>query len=436
MPMSPDFNERLWPNLQVMTDYFGTPFHLYDEIGIRETGQSLLAAFGQLLPGFNNFYAIKALPNPEILSTVKDLGMGFDCSSIPELNLARRAGATPEQIMFTSNNTSIEELEAALAEGGCILNLDDLSLISRVPGPFPELICFRYNPGPRRIISDGIFSSPESCKYGVPHEQIIEAYRLAQQRGARRFGLHTMVVSNELNASCFVETTIMLLDVAAMITAELDITFEFINIGGGLGIPYRLDDQPIDLAWLAQEISNAIKQFANRFGYQPRLFMECGRFITGPHGALVARCINKKSGYQEFRGLDASAISTMMRPPMYHPNGGYHHLTVCDFRGRPKTKPPYLRINVVGSACEDNDRFAWDRLLPDIEPGDLVIIHDTGAHCLAMANNYNGRLRAQELLLKDNDSVELIRRAETEVDLMATLSFKEQNLLLIPQKAA
>lgn len=409
MPMSADFQRRLLPVLRAAADHFGTPFHLYDETGIRDTGQRLIQAFSGV-PGFREFFAVKALPNPRILALLRDIGFGFDCSSIPELALARQVGAPADEILFTSNNTSRAEFEAA--DGVCILNLDDLTLIPKVP-QMPELICFRYNPGPERA-GNAIIGRPEEAKFGVSRAQIAEAYRAAQARGARRFGLHTMIVSNELNAGSLIQTAQMLLALAESISRDLGITFEFINLGGGLGIPYRPDDTPLDLPALAAAITDAFHRFADRNGYLPRLFLESGRYITGPHGVLVTRVINHKHTYRRYIGVDAS-MSALMRPGMY---GAYHHITVLD---KPDGGSP---ADVVGSLCENNDKFAVQRRLPQTEEGDLLIIHDTGAHGHSMGFNYNGRLRPQELLLRADGRVERIRRAETLDDYFATLRFE------------
>ena len=415
MPMSESFASRLLPRLTEIAAHFGTPFHIYDERGIWEGGERLKSAFSGI--DFNNLYAIKANPNPAVLALMTRLGFGFDCSSIPELLLARRAGAPPERIMFTSNNTSQVEFEAAAAEGGSILNLDDISLVAKVPEPFPEQVCFRYNPGPRRMLFS-VIGEPVKAKYGVPHEQILDSYRLAIKRGAKRFGLHTMVISNERDYTCMVETVAMLLDVVRLISDELGIAFAFINMGGGLGIPYKPEQEPIALERLGEEVAGVYRKFQREFGYAPQLLMESGRWVTGAHGVLVASCINQKNSYEQFRGLDASCTSTMMRPAMYYPSGGYHHISVP---GRDHQDLEY--VNVVGSVCEDADRFAWNRELPKFAEGDLVVIHDTGAHCYPMASNYNGRLRPKELMLHTDNSVELIRREETTDDLFATIKF-------------
>jgi diaminopimelate decarboxylase len=341
------------------------------------------------------------------------MGFGFDCSSIPELILSRAVGGRGEDIMFTSNNTSLEEFRFAQAEGGCILNLDDISLIPKVP-EFPELVCFRYNPGPRRT-GNVIIGNPVEAKYGVTHEQVVEAYRRARERGARRFGLHTMVASNELDYTYMVETARMVLEIAELVEGELGIRFEFVNIGGGFGIPYRPEQSPLDLQVMASEVTALFGAFGRKHGYAPRMYMESGRFMTGPHGALVTTAINHKDIYRKYIGLDA-CMSSLMRPALY---GAYHHIDVLGKEGLEKTEV----YDVVGSLCENNDKFAVERPLPPIADGDLVIIHDTGAHGHAMGFQYNGRLRPKELLLRVDGNVELIRRAETTEDYFATFNF-------------
>jgi diaminopimelate decarboxylase len=418
MPMSQAFKDRLFPHLSAIVDYYGTPFHIYDEAGIRETGQRLKAAFADI-PVFREYYAVKALPNPAILTLMQDMGFGFDCSSITELMLARQLGARAEDIMFTSNNTSSADFAAAAAEGGCLLNLDDISLIDKVPS-MPELICFRYNPGNRRTGND-IIGKPEEAKYGVSHEQIIEAYRRAQARGARRFGLHTMLASNELHYSYMVQTAAMLLELVESIGKELDITFEFINIGGGLGIPYLPDIDPLNIEAMGEEVTALFVDFKDRLGYCPALFMESGRYMTGPHGVLVVRAINRKEIYRTYIGVDA-CMSALMRPALY---GAYHHIEVLGKEGGEMEV-----VDVVGSLCENNDKFAVQRPLPQIVDGDILILQDSGAHGHAMGFNYNGKMRPQELLLNTNGTVRLIRREERPEDYFATLQFTEKVLTL------
>ncbi|MCD6584918.1 MAG: diaminopimelate decarboxylase [Desulfobacteraceae bacterium] len=418
MPMSDDFKKRLLPALADIVAHFGTPFHIYDEAGIFDTGRRLKNAFSNI-DGFMEYYAVKALPNPSILAIIQKMGFGFDCSSIPELVLSRQQGAFGEKIIFTSNNTTDEDFKVAFSDGGCILNLDDISLIPELTA-IPDLICFRYNPGPRRSGND-IIGNPIEAKYGVSHDQIIEAYRQMTELGSTRFGLHTMLASNDLNYSYIVETTRMLLKLTEWLSGELNIRFEFINIGGGLGIPYRPEDPPLNLTRMSREISALFDAYQSANGYAPKLFMESGRYMTGPHGVLVTKAINRKDIYRKYIGVDA-CMSALMRPGMY---GAYHHIDVL---GKDPTTFPTEKVDVVGSLCENIDKFAVERELPKIETDDILIIHDTGAHGHAMGFNYNAKLRPQELLLRQNGSVELIRREETMADYFATLTF-EKNIL-------
>lgn len=412
MPMSQDFKQRLFSQVDSIAAHYGTPFHIYDEKGIRETGAHLKRVFAKV-PGFREYFAVKALPNKRIMQIMLDMGFGFDCSSIPEVHMSRELGAKPEDIMFTSNNTSQAEFEFAAQDGGCILNLDDISLVDKVP-QFPELICFRYNPGPRRT-GNIIIGNPVEAKYGISHEQVVEAYRKARARGAKRFGLHTMVASNELDYTYMVETTRMLLELAVLLKKELDIELEFINIGGGFGIPAEPGKPPLDIDTMATEITALFDAFKGKNDFTPNMYMESGRFMTGPHGCLISKAINFKHIYRDYVGMDA-CMSALMRPALY---GAYHHIDVVGKEHAPKNKV----YDVVGSLCENNDKFAVQRELPEIEEGDLLAFHDTGAHGHAMGFQYNGRLRPKELLLRTDASVELIRRAETMEDYFATQNF-------------
>jgi diaminopimelate decarboxylase len=410
--MSPGFHSRLQPVLRDVVANFGTPFHIYDEVGIRETAQLLKTAFADV-PGFREYFAVKALPNPRILDIMKNVGFGFDCSSVAELILSRQAGARGEDIMFTSNNTTPEEFAAALGDGGCILNLDDISLIDKVPR-LPELLCFRYNPGPARTGNE-IIGAPEKAKFGVADSQIVLAFRTVKARGVQRFGLHCMLASNERNADYVIETVHMMLELIARIGQALSIRFEFINMGGGLGIPYRPGDSAFDVMKLGRETTRLLREFAGHNGYQPKIFMESGRYIAGPHGALVTTAINRKDIYRTHIGVDA-CMSALMRPGMY---GAYHHIEVFGKSASASDRP----VDVVGSLCENNDKFAEQRPLPAIADGDLLLIHDTGAHGHSMGFNYNGRLRPKELLLRADGQVELIRREQTLDDYFATLTY-------------
>jgi diaminopimelate decarboxylase len=416
MPMSAAFQSRLFPRLPEIIKYYGTPFHLFDEQGIIETGEGLKKLFKNI--AFREYFAVKALPNPSILKILQKMGFGVDCSSPSELVLTRRLGFKGEDIMFSSNDTTPDLFKLALADGGCILNIDDISMIDKVQD-FPELICFRYNPGERRS-GNQIIGIPVEAKYGLRHDQIVEGYRRAKARGAKRFGLHTMIISNERNYLYMVETVKMLLEVMEMAMKDVDIKFDFFNISGGVGIPYRPDDKAFDMPTLAAEAEKLIKQFGKKHGFTPRLYTEMGRYITGPHGALVATVINRMSKYREYVGVDAATMSANPRPAIYE--SAYHHVTILDPQGKPRQGNEMV-VDVVGPLCENSDKFAKQRKLPGVYIGDIMVQHDTGAHSPAMEGNYNGWTRPQELLLRADGSVELIRRAETFDDLFATLKY-------------
>ncbi|MCP4289737.1 MAG: diaminopimelate decarboxylase [Gammaproteobacteria bacterium] len=415
MPASADFQQRLESRLETIVEHFGTPFHVYDEKGIKQTCASLSEAFEDI-PGFQEYFAVKALPNPTIMKIMHSMGFGFDCSSIAELKLSRQLGARGEEIMFTSANTNTEEYLEAAADGGCVLNLDDITFVDKVP-VMPELICFRYNPGSRRT-GNSIIGNPVEAKYGVAHDQILDAYKRAIERGATRFGLHTMLASNEREYSYMVETARMLLELVEWISGELSIKFEFINIGGGLGIPYKPGENALDIKSMAEEITAAFDSFREHHGYAPKMYMESGRYITGPHGILVTKAINRKEIYRTYVGVDA-CMSALMRPGIY---GAYHQITI------PGKSNGEEIVDVSGSLCENNDKFAIQRNLPKTEDGDILLIHDTGAHGSAMGFNYNGKLRPKELLLREDGSVELIRREERLDDYFATLDFEPDQL--------
>lgn len=395
---------------------YPTPFHIYDEVAIRTNAQKLLGAFSWTT-GFKEFYAVKALPNPSILSILKEEGFGADCSSLPELLLAEKVGLKGEEIMFTSNDTPAEEFKKA-KELGAIINLDDLShldFLEREVG-LPNLICFRYNPGPLKG-GNAIIGKPEEAKYGLTREQLFTGYRRAKEKGITRFGLHTMVASNELNPEYFVDTARMLFELAAELHESIGINIEFINMGGGIGIPYRPNQEAVDLDLVSKGVKEAYAELIESKGLSPvKIYMENGRMITGPYGYLVSQVRHKKDIYKQYVGLDA-CMANLMRPALY---GSYHHITVLGKEDAPRDHV----YDVTGSLCENNDKFAIDRELPEIEIGDIVVIHDTGAHGHAMGFNYNGKLRSAELLLKPDGSVTLIRRAETVDDLFATLTFK------------
>jgi diaminopimelate decarboxylase len=389
-----------------------TPFYLYDEAGIRASARALREAFAWA--DFKEFFAVKATPNPYILKILRAERLGADCSSLPELLLAERAGIAGAEVMFTSNDTAAEEFQAALRLGA-IVNLDDIAhlpFLERHAG-VPELISFRYNPGAQRA-GNPIIGRPEEAKFGLTREQLFEAYRLARQKGARRFGLHAMIASNELDARYFVETAVMLFDLVAEIAERVGVRCEFVNLGGGIGIPYRPEQRPVDLRAVSEGVAAAYRARIAGRGLAPlKLFMECGRLITGPHGYLISTVRHVKRTYKRFVGMDAS-MSNLMRPGMY---GAYHHISVL---GKAHLAPADV-YDVTGSLCENNDKFAIDRPLPPVEPGDILVFHDAGAHGHAMGFNYNGKLRSAELLLRPGGAAVPIRRAETIDDYFATL---------------
>jgi diaminopimelate decarboxylase len=398
---------------------YSTPFHLYDEKSIRENARELIDAFSWN-KGFKEYFAVKATPNPVIVKMLKDEGFGVDCSSLPELVLSEKVGIRGEEIMFTSNDTPAEEFVKA-RELGAIINLDDIrhfDFLARIAG-LPELICFRYNPGPLKK-GNKIIGHPEESKYGLTREQLFEAYRKARESGITRFGLHTMVASNELNPDYFFETAEILFQLAIEISRKVGITFEFINLGGGIGIPYRPGEKAISWKILSEGLHQRYEKIIKANGHPDlKLYLESGRAITGPYGYLVAKVLHIKETYRKFAGLDAS-MHNLMRPAMY---GAYHHITVID----KEDKPHNVKYDVTGSLCENIDKFAIDRMLPELQPGDILVIHDTGAHGHSMGFNYNAKLRSSELLLRSDGSVVQIRRAETMDDYFATIDFDQAN---------
>ena len=401
--------------LREVIKQFPTPFHIYDEAAIRQNVRNLIAAFAWA-PAFKEYFAVKATPNPTLLKVLKEEGVGADCSSLAELILAERSGIVGEEIMFSSNDTPAEDFKKA-RQLGAIINLDDISHIDFLEkqAGIPEVISFRYNPGPLMASGNTIIGFPEDAKYGLTRQQIHSAYRIMRDKGVKRFGIHTMVISNELNSDSFVGTANMMFDLIIELSKELGISFEFVNLGGGIGIPYKPEQQPVDLDRVGQGIKQAYEAKIVANGLQPlRIAMECGRMITGPYGYLVSTVLHKKAIYKNYVGLDA-CMANLMRPALY---GSYHHITVVG-----KEHLPCDHVyDVTGSLCENNDKFAIDRALPAIDIGDIIVIHDAGAHGFAMGFNYNGKLRSAELLLKPDGKVELIRRAETIDDYLATLN--------------
>ena len=396
---------------------YPTPFHLYDETSIRKNARQLTSAFS-IFPGFREYFAVKATPNPFLLKILADEGFGADCSSLAELRLCETVGLTGDRVMFTSNETPDSEfLEARRL--GAIINLDDLTHIDvlvAATGSMPETICFRYNPGAAKA-GNTIIGHPEEAKYGLTRDQLFTAYARARDLGAKTFGLHTMVVSNELDEQYHVETARMLFELAVEIKNRLGIRISFINTGGGIGIPYRLEQKAVDYAVIARGARKLYDQIIVPSGLDPLAYnMECGRCITGPYGWLVTRALRQKETYRSYIGVDAS-MANLMRPGMY---GAYHHITVLGKESAPAAKT----YDVVGPLCENCDKFAIARTLPEIAMGDLLVIHDTGAHGHAMGYNYNGKTRSAELLLRPDGSMIQIRRAETLADLFATLDLK------------
>jgi diaminopimelate decarboxylase len=398
---------------------YPTPFHLYSEKLIRENARKLNKAFSWV-PGFKNYFAVKACPNPTLISILKEEGMGADCSSLPEMLIAQKIGLMGEEIMCTSNDTPANEFVKAY-ELGAIINLDDITHIpfmeNALGGKVPELICFRYNPGPLRATAEGnVIGKPEDAKYGFTREQLFEGYKIMKAKGVKRFGLHTMLASNELRKEAFVQTAEMLFDLVVEISKEVGIKFDFVNLGGGIGIPYKPEQVEVDLNFVSNEIKKLYDQKIVRNGLAPlKVVMENGRMVTGPFDYLITQAIHEKHIYKDYIGVDA-CMSNLMRPALY---GSYHHITVLGKENAPRTE----KYDVVGSLCENNDKFTIDRMLPKIEVGDLIAIHNAGAHGYAMGFNYNGKLRSAELLLRENGKVELIRRAETVKDYFATFDF-------------
>ena len=413
MPISDEFAHRLLSILPAVVDAYGTPFHIYDARGIVETHCAMIRAFkGE---PFRQYFAIKALPNPIILELLLREGSGLDCSSPAELTLARRVGAITDDVVFTSNNTSSSEYALGL-RAGALMTFDDRSLFDKVDA-LPQVICFRISPH-GLIANSTLVGDAVRSKFGVPMEELAGAYRQARRRGATRFGIHGMMCANELDVHRAVQAAVEVIETGARTCAAADIELEYINVGGGLGIPYRPEDRPLNFSVYA----DAILQTRRRCfpaGRRPRILMECGRYVTGPHGVLVTRVINRCRKGRDIVGLDAS-MSALMRPGFY---GAYHHLSLPFATGRPET-----RFDVVGSLCENMDKFAIDRLLPDPREGDIAVIHDTGAHGHAMGFTYNGRLRPAELLLKPDGDVVEIRRAEAFDDYIATAQWQPRSV--------
>lgn len=393
---------------------YPTPFHVYDEKGIRQKARDVREAFAWN-PGFREYFAVKATPNPFLIKILQEYGCGTDCSSLSELMLSDAIGLKGHEIMFTSNDTPAEEFRYA-AQIGAIINFDDISHIDfyeREVGPLPDTVCCRYNPGGIYELANGIMDNPGDSKYGMTHAQIIEAYRILKEKGVKHFGIHAFLCSNTVTNDYYPTLARTLFTLVAEISKELGIRFDFINLSGGVGIPYSPDQTPNDIMAIGQGVHRVYDEVLVPAGMdQIAIYTEMGRFMMGPHGGLVTRAIHAKHTYKNYIGVDACAAN-LMRPAMY---GAYHHITVLGKENAPLTEV----YDVTGALCENNDKFAIDRKLPSIENGDLLFIHDTGAHGFSMGYNYNARLWSSEILLKEDGSFELIRRAQTPKDYFAT----------------
>ncbi len=395
---------------------YPTPFYLYDEKGIRENARALKEAFAWN-PGYREYFAVKATPNPYLIEILKDYGCGCDCSSMTELMLSDAIGVRGEDIMFSSNDTPAEEFVYA-DKLGAIINLDDythIDFLEQTLGYIPETISCRYNPGGVFRISNDIMDNPGDSKYGMTKEQLFDAYRVLKEKGAKRFGLHAFLASNTVTNEYYPMLAKVLFEVAAELKKETGADIRFINLSGGIGIPYRPDQEVNDIRAIGEGVRKVYEEVLVPAGMgDVAIYTELGRFMMGPYGCLVTKAIHEKHTHKEYIGCDACAVN-LMRPAMY---GAYHHITVMG-----KENEPLDHVyDVTGSLCENNDKFAIDRELPKIDKGDLLVIHDTGAHGFAMGYNYNGKLKSAELLLKEDGSVQLIRRAETPKDYFATFN--------------
>lgn len=401
--------------LEEIAKTYPTPFYLYDEKGIRENAKRLKEAFAWN-PGYKEYFAVKATPNPYILQILKDYRCGTDCSSATELMMSDAVGFFGHDIMFSSNDTPIQEFKLA-NDLGAIINLDDITHIESVEqavGYIPKTISCRYNPGGMFKISNDIMDNPGDSKYGMTTEQIFEAFKILKAKGAEEFGIHAFLASNTVTNEYYPMLAKVLFELAVRLQKETGAHIKFINLSGGVGVPYRPDQEPNDIAVIGEGVRKVYEETLVPAGMgDVAIYTEMGRFMLAPYGCLVTRAIHEKHTYKEYIGVDACAVN-LMRPAMY---GAYHHITVM---GK-ENEPCDHKYDVVGSLCENNDKFAIDRMLPEIERGDLLVIHDTGAHGFAMGYNYNGKLKSAELLLKEDGSVKMIRRAETAKDYFATL---------------
>lgn len=395
---------------------YPTPFHIYDEKGIRENARNMAKAFSWN-KGFKEYFAVKATPNPYIMQILKEEGCGFDCSSLTELMMSEAVGSTGSEIMFSSNATPPEEFVKA-RELNAIINLDDfthIAFLEKVAG-LPKRICCRYNPGGVYEVSNGIMDNPGDAKYGMTKEQMIEGYRILKSKGVEEFGIHSFLCSNTVTNDYYPMLARTLFELAVELKEKTGANITFINLSGGVGIPYRPEQKANDIFAIGEGVRKAFEEILVPAGLgNVAIFTELGRFMLAPYGQLVATAIHEKHIHKEYIGLDACAVN-LMRPAMY---GAYHHITIPGKEDMPCDH----KYDVTGSLCENNDKFAIDRNLPKIDIGDYVVIHDTGAHGFSMGYNYNGKLRSAELLLKENGEVQMIRRAETPADYFATFDF-------------
>ncbi|MEZ3478250.1 MAG: diaminopimelate decarboxylase [Lachnospiraceae bacterium] len=393
---------------------YPTPFHIYDEKGIRENAQALKEAFAWN-KGFKEFFAVKATPNPFLIDILRDYGCGCDCSSLTELMLSNAMGIEGKDIMFSSNDTPAEEFAYA-AKLGATINLDDIThieFLEKTIGKLPETLSCRYNPGGLFKITTDIMDNPGDAKYGFTTEQLFEGFRILREKGVKHFGIHAFLASNTVTNEYYPTLAKTLFEVAVQLKKETGADIRFINLSGGIGIPYRPDQEPNDIRAIGEGVRKVYEEVLVPAGMgDVAIYTELGRFMMGPYGHLVVKAIHEKHTHKEYIGVDACAVN-LMRPAMY---GAYHHITVL---GK-ESAPCDHQYDITGSLCENNDKFAVDRMLPKIEIGDYLVIHDTGAHGFAMGYNYNGKLKSAELLLQEDGTVRLIRRAETPKDYFAT----------------
>lgn len=399
---------------QEISKVYPTPFHLYDEKGIRENAKAVKEAFAWN-PGFKEYFAVKATPNPYLINILREYGCGCDCSSLTELMLSEAMGVSGSDIMFSSNDTPAEEYAYA-AKLGAIINLDDIThieFVEKILGKLPETMSCRYNPGGVFKMSNGIMDNPGDAKYGFTTEQMFEGYRILKEKGVKNFGMHAFLASNTVTNEYYPMLAKEMFELAVKLEKETGADIKFINLSGGVGIPYKPDQEPNDIRIIGEGVRKVYEEVLVPAGMgDVAIYTEMGRFMMGPYGQLVTQAIHEKHTHKEYIGVDACAVN-LMRPAMY---GAYHHITVL---GKEESCCDH-KYDVTGSLCENNDKFAVDRMLPEIEVGDYLVIHDTGAHGYAMGYNYNGKLKSAELLLKEDGSVQLIRRAETPKDYFAT----------------